>query len=262
MNVKRLFVLTLPLLLAACAQTPTSASPSPEGKDASVLESVNSRAKVHTELAAQYYSRNQFSVALQEIRDALQADSTYAPAYMMLGLVHEALLENNEAEDSFRHALSLAPHYSEAHNDYGYFLCSQKRYGEALEQFELAWKNPLYATPERALANAGQCALRKGDLVQAENFTRRALVRAPNQPQALMTLAEIQYRQGDFVMARATLEQIANPNELDAAGLWLGVRVERKLGNREAEAEYGARLRQRFPEAQEAGWLLSGQFDR
>jgi type IV pilus assembly protein PilF len=260
MKANRLFGLILLLLLSACAQTPDRQAQ--QGKDTAALESVNQRAKVHTELAAQYFARQQYSVALQEIREAMQADSAYAPAYMMLGLVHESLLEYKEAEESFRHAIRLAPEYSEAHNNYGLFLCRKKHYAEAMQEFEEAWKNPLYSTPEKALANAGQCALRKGDVELAANYTRRALARAPDQIQALLTLAEIQYSQGDATMAHMTIGKVSNPGLLDAYGLWLGVKIERKLGNREAEAEYGKQLRNRFPETQETGWLLSGQYDR
>lgn len=261
MKANLLLSLTLALLLGACAQTPTN-NATQNGKDTDMLEAVNTRARVHTELAAQYYSRKQYAVSLEEIRVALQADNSYAPAYMMRGLVHEALLEDKEAEESYRRAIRLAPEYSEAHNNYGYFLCKHGRYDEAMAEFETAWKNPLYSTPERALANAGQCAMRKGDIEQAANFTRRALVRAPDQIQALLTLAEIQYHQGDYKMAHATLGRLNNRDMLDAQGLWMGVKLEHKLGNREAEAEYGAMLRNRYPEAQETSWLLSGQFDR
>jgi type IV pilus assembly protein PilF len=255
----RFLLLILMLLLSACAQN--SPQRNPQGKDSDALESTNSRARVHTELAAQYYSRRQYSVALQELREALQADNSYAPAYNMLGLLHGALLEDREAEENYRHAIDLAPQYSEAHNNFGYFLCERRRYNDALSQFELAWKNPLYATPEKALANAGQCALRMGNLDEAERFSNRALVRAPNQPQALVTLSEIQFRRGNIAVARSLLSQADGQDGLDAAGLWLGVRVERKAGNREAEAEYGAQLRRRYPESQETAWLLSGQYD-
>ena len=260
MKANRYFLLALPLLLAACAQTPVQQQPH-QGSDTEMLDAVNNRARIHTELAAQYYARRQYSVSLEELRQALNADSNYAPAYNMLGLLHDALLEYKEAEDNFLHAIRIAPMYSEAHNNYGYFLCSRKRYQEALTQFELAWKNPLYATPEMALANAGQCALRMGKVDEAENYARRALVRDPNQGTALMTLAEIQYRQGNLPMARSLLSQADTRGHLDAAALWLGVRLERKDGNREAAAEYGARLRREFPDSQESGWLLSGRFD-
>jgi type IV pilus assembly protein PilF len=262
MKASRLAIFTLLVLLSACAQTQTQPQRAAQGMDSDALASTNNRARVHTELAAQYYARRQYNVALEELREAFQADNAYAPAYNMAGLLHAALLEDKEADENFRHALDLAPEYSEAHNNYGYFLCSLGHYPAALSQFEQAWKNPLYATPEKALANAGQCALRMGNLEEAERYSNRALVRAPNQPQALMTLAEIRFRQGNIAMARSLLAQADARGGLDAAGLWLGVRIERKAGNREAEAEYAAQLRRRFPESHETGWMLSGQFDR
>lgn len=261
MKANRYLLLVLPLMLAACAQAPQTAQVH-EGRDTEVLDAVNPRAKIHTELAAQYYARRQYSVALEELRQALSADSNYAPAYNMLGLLHDALLEYKEADDSFKHAISLAPMYSEAHNNYGYFLCSRKRYDEALTQFELAWKNPLYATPQMALANAGMCALRMGKEDDAENYARRALVRDPNQSTALLTLADIQFHRGNIPMARSLISQADAQEHLGASGLWLAIRVERQAGNREAAAEYAARLRRDFPNSDETAWLLAGQFDK
>lgn len=248
--------LVLPLLLVACAQQPSS-----QGKDAEAMESANPRARVHTELAAHYYARRQYAVALQELREALQADAGHAPAYNMLGLVHASLLEDKEAEVNFRRAIDLAPQYSEVRNNFGHFLCARQRRAEAMEHFELAWKNPLYSTPEKALANAGQCALLYGDMVEAERYSQRALIRVGNQPQALLTMAEIQYRRGNLVAARTTLRQLEAQGGLDAGALWLALRLERRAGNREAEANYGLQLRRYHPDAQETTWLMNGQFD-
>lgn len=248
--------LILPLLLAACAQQPSS-----QGKDAEAMESANPRARVHTELAAHYYARRQYAVALQELREALQSDAGHAPAYNMLGLVHASLLEDKEAEANFRRAIDLAPQYSEVRNNFGHFLCARKRRAEAMEHFELAWKNPLYSTPEKALANAGHCALLYGDMTEAERYAQRALIRVGNQPQALVTMAEIQYRRGNLVAARATLRQLEAQGGLDAGALWLALRLERRAGNREAEANYGLQLRRYHPDAQETAWLMNGQFD-
>lgn len=249
-------ILTVLLLLSACAQTPA-----PKGGDAPAQSGEGYRARIHTELAAQYYSRRQYSIALQELREAIRSDSSYAPAYNMQALVHVELGEEKEAEEFFRQAMDLAPQYSEAHNNYGFFLCQRKRYDEAMAQFEKAWKNPLYATPEKALANAGQCMLRKGDTAEAERHAQRALARLPNQPVALLTLAEAQFRRGNVKAARVQLQQLENTGQQDAATLWLGVRIERQMGNRVAEGDYGAQLRRRYPDAAETRWLVNGQYD-
>lgn len=245
------------LLLSACAQTPGPSL----GHETRPQASENPRARIHTELAAHYFSRGQHAVALQELAEALSADGGYAPAHNMLGLVHGELREDAKAEASFRQALSLQRNYSEAYNNYGWFLCQRGRIDEALAQFEAALTNPLYASPDKALANAGICSLKKGDLQGAEAYLQRALKRVPNQPNALRALADVHFRQGNVVSARQLIRQLPEA-ELDAKTLWLGLRAERMLGDHAAEASYAAQLRRRFPDSIEALWLKTGQYDQ
>jgi type IV pilus assembly protein PilF len=178
----------------------------------------NLSARLHTELGASYYQRGQYAVALQELRIALASDSRYAPAYSILGLVHAELREDKEAEGHFRRSIELSPNYSEAHNNYALFLCQRGRTAESLKHSELALNNPLYSTPEKALANAGNCALEKGDLAQAEIYFTRALKRAPNQATALLGMAELHYRQAAG-LPRAPCCANTAPNSAELAAL-------------------------------------------
>lgn len=243
-------------LLTACAQTPVASSASPGVNDA-----VSQRAQIHTELAAHYYTRGQYAVALGELRIALADDARYAPAHNMLGLVHAELKELPQAEASFRRAIELAPSYSDVRNNFGYFLCQRGRHDEGLAQFDAALQNPLYASPEIALANAGVCSVAKGDLTRAGDYLQRALARVPNQPMALRASAELDFLRGHPLAARNTLFKLAELTELDAAALWLGVRIERKLGDRAAEASFGAQLRRRFPDAPQTRLLINGIYE-
>jgi type IV pilus assembly protein PilF len=200
------------------------------------------------------------------LRIALSSDKAYAPAFSILGLVHAELREDAQAEANFKRSIELAPNYSEAYNNYGVFLCQRGRASEALQRFESALSNPLYATPEKALANAGNCALEINNIEQAELYFVRALKRAPNQATALLGMAEVHHRQGRWLAARTVLRQFsAQFSELGNIGpqaLWLGVRAERRLGDREAEAHYGAQLRRRYPESMQAQWLITSQYDQ
>lgn len=220
------------------------------------------RAKIHTELGAGYYARGQYAVALQALDKALAAEPSYAPAYNILGLIRAELREDPRAEEAFRRAIALQPQYSEAYNNYGLFLCQRGRVDEALPRFESALGNPLYSTPERALVNAGTCSLSKGNVVGAEVFFMRALKRAPNYAYALLGMAEVDFRQNRLLATRGKLHQLADAGELNAQALWLGVRVERALGDRAAEVSYGTQLRRRFPEAMQTQWLIMGQYDQ
>ena len=49
------------------------------------------RAKIHTELGAMYFQAGNNAVALDELRIALNADSSYYQAYSVRGLVHAGL---------------------------------------------------------------------------------------------------------------------------------------------------------------------------
>jgi type IV pilus assembly protein PilF len=201
-------------------------------------------------------------VALAEIREALTADSGHAPAYNVLALVHAQLHEDAQAEESFRKAISLAPNYSEVRNNYGYYLCQRQRYDEAMLAFESALRNPLYASPEKPLANAGLCALHKGDPVLAQTYLQRALARAYNQPTALLGMAELETRMLNPLAAKNYLKPLIDLNQFRPQALWLAVRIERALGNREAEAGFGTALRRDFPSSSEARLLQDGHYDK
>lgn len=218
-------------------------------------------AKVHTELASLYYERAQLGVALDELRKALLAEPDYAPAYGLRGLVHMGLREDKEAEEDFRHSLQLDSANSEAHNNYGWFLCQRGRERESVRQFLVALKNPLYATPEKAYLNAGVCSMKAGEMKDAEEFLQKALLLQPGMPEAQLGMAELDFTNGDYVAAKSNFTRFAQDAaaNLTADNLWLAVRIERKLGNRNAEGNYALQLRKRFPDARETQLMLQGQ---
>ncbi|MFA7318953.1 MAG: tetratricopeptide repeat protein, partial [Sulfuricella sp.] len=148
---------------------------------------------------------------------------------------------------------------SDAHNNYGWFLCQRDRVDEAIGHFMSALKNPLYSTPEKAYLNAGQCSLKKGDDQGAEDFFLRAIKFQPVPPQALFYLADIQFRRGKNNDALFYLEHYMKSGPTPE-GLWLGARIAHRLGNRDAEVNYGLQLRKNFPDSREAIAFRNGQF--
>lgn len=244
--------------LAGCAGQPAGES----GVQASQVETENrQRARAFTELATAYYARAQYKISLDELRKAITADSRFGPAYNIYGLIYMELAEDRLAEENFRRAIEIDRGDSEARNNYGWFLCARGRYDEGLEQFTQALRNPLYASPEQAMANAGLCAERKGDLALAEANLQRALKLQPDNPSTLLKLAGMRYRQGQWAETQRLLQRHTELAPPTAESLWLGVRVERRLGGREQEAAYGLQLRKRFPDAPETRRLQAGQYE-
>jgi len=213
-------------------------------------------AKVHTELAGLYYQRVQLGVALDELKQALEADSNYAPAYGMRGLVNMALHEDKEAEADFQKSLRLDDTDSDTHNNYGWFLCQRGREKESIPQFMAALKNPLYNTPGVAYLNAGLCSRKAGNNKDADEFLHKALLVQPGMPQALYALAEMSFSDGDYFSAKKYFADLSQQSEsLTAEQLLLGVRISRKTGDRGSEASYITQLRNRYPDSREAQLL-------
>jgi type IV pilus assembly protein PilF len=261
--VTRVVVTALLALLVACASqksndTSGQSRAETEGGSGSPLE----RAKIHTELGVGYYENGQLGVALEELNTAVAVDKNYAPAFNALGLVYMELKEDDKAEKNFKQAIKVDRANSEAMNNYGLFLCQRGRQKDGMRLFLDALKNPLYGTPDVAYKNAGLCARKAGDMTTAEEYLRKALKLNPRQPQALYTMAEISYLRDDWVDAKQYMTRyltvVENPGP---EALWLGARVERRLGDRNALANYGMQLRRRYPSSAETKAFLEGRFE-
>lgn len=254
-------------LLAGCAQTGDQRAeqqPNRSATDEPVLigerADARQRAKAHTDLAAAYYELGNMGVALEEVRIALAADPNYAPAHNVAGLVNFELRDNAGAEASFKRAMALAPNDPDVAHNYGFFLCKTAREQEGLQQYMSAIRNPLYQTPAKSWAAAGRCIEPKNPN-EAEVFYDRALKLDPNTLGAMMPYAQLLYRRGQLVDARNLVNRYLKIVEPTAESLWLGVRIERKLGDRSAEATYATQLRRRFPQSKEYADFMRGNFD-
>ncbi len=247
------------ILLAGCASQPAIKEGKPDAPQAD-SDSVQ-RARAFTNLAGAYYTRAQYKVALDELRKAITADSRYGPAYDVYGLIYMDLEEDKLAEENFRRAIELDSSDSEARNNYGWFLCTRGRYKEGLEQFSAALRNPLYTRPDQAMTNAGLCAEKSGDLMLAETNLLKSLKLQPDNPTTILKLAALNFRLDRLQDAQRLLEHFSELSQPTAESLWLGVRLERKLGNRTQEAAYGLQLRKNFPDSNEARLLLAGQYE-
>jgi type IV pilus assembly protein PilF len=186
----------------------------------------------------------------------VRIDPGYAQAYNILGLVYAVLGDDRKAEQNFAQALQLAPNDSDIHHNWGWYLCQHNREREALTEFETAVRNPLYRTPEIALVNAGRCS-QATDVRAAESYYRRALVAQPGNPLASLGLAQIAYQGGRYDEARTWMKGVMLTTNPPPEGLRLGMCVERKLGDRQAELSYVSQLRNRYPEAPETKALAT-----
>jgi type IV pilus assembly protein PilF len=222
------------------------------------------RAAIRLQLAAGYYEQGQLEVALDEVKQALQADPGLADGYGMRALIYMGMGQNALAEDNFQRALKLAPQQADLSNNYGSFLCRNGRAAESMAYFDAALKNPAYRSPGQAYNNAGSCALQLKDIAGAERYLLQALKSTPDLPATNANLARVYYERRDYARAGffiSRLTKIAKMESLTADVLWLAIKVQHKLGDTGAEASMATQLRRHHSASPEYAAYQRGAFD-
>jgi type IV pilus assembly protein PilF len=263
------------LVVAACSTTstgPTVKARAPAITEASSgkvnidqrdvgASDVRKRAATRLQLAIGYYQDGQFNIALDELKQALTIDPNFADAHTVLALVYSELHQDDLAQQSFQRAIALEPTNSDLNNNYGWYLCQHGREKESLTYFENALKNPLYTQKAKPLQNAGVCANRMGDSALAEQYFRQSFEIDPGGAVAAYNLATIYYGRRDFTRARFYIAQVNGGPVPTAASLWLGIRIERRLGDKPNEIALENRLERQFADSREAQMQRRGNYE-
>jgi len=256
------------LVLAGCvSQGPGGALPSaPAARESEIITASDEspgrkRARIRLELAMGYFEQNQNTVALDEIKQALSADPNYSAAYNLRGLVYMRLDDPGLAEDSFRRAISLDPRDGNAMHNYGWLLCQQKRYADATQQFNRAIEAPGYTDRPKTLMTQGVCQMQAGQKADAEKSLTQAYELDASNPVTGYNLALLLSQRQEWTRAQFYIRRVNNSQAANAESLWLGVKVERQLNNRDAVASLGGQLQRRFPQSKEAQAYERGNFN-
>ncbi|HET6592035.1 MAG TPA: type IV pilus biogenesis/stability protein PilW, partial [Xanthomonadales bacterium] len=179
-------------------------------------------------------------------------DKTYAPAHTMLGILYETIGQTRQAGEEYRKAVQYDPQDGSVNNNYGAYLCGAGKQKEAERYFLAAVEDPFYDTPAIALSNAGSCALALGDLDKAESFLRQSLEYDDKLGAALLPMAEVSYRQGSYLRARAFLQRFEAVGTTTPESLMLGYRIESQLGDEKSAERYRRELLERYPSAMQS----------
>lgn len=261
-------------LLGGCVSSTTTTSgnvtttPAPrtsDGKDivtASDKTDQDRRADTRMDLARAYFGNQQYTTALDEVKQALQVRPDRADAYSLRGLIYGALGEVALADESFRRAIQLAPGDGDTLHNYGWVLCQERRYADADVQFNAAMQLPNYRGGSRTLLAQGVCQARGGDLTAAERTLSHAYELDPANPTTAVNLAEVLFRRAQFERALFYIRRVnARDEYISAQSLWLAARIEKKLNDESGVTLLGRQLRERFPQAPETAAFEKGRFD-
>jgi type IV pilus assembly protein PilF len=221
-------------------------------------------AAINLQIGIDYFKQGNLQGAKDTIERALEQDPNSANAHSTAGLLYDRLGETAKAENHYSRAVSLEPKNPDMHNNFAVFLCRHGKFDKGEKQALMAVADPLYKTPEVAYSNAAYCARGANNLKNAEQYFRNAVAVQPRFAPALLELADLEFRAKNYLLARGFLERYMKVQLAPSPGsLWLGIRIERALGNRGSAGDYARRLVNDFPTAIETKeFLASGQTPR
>lgn len=249
--------------LAGCASTST---PVAKGNKADIVTEsdetdARKRARIRLELAVGYFEQGKTTTALDEIKQSISADPTIFESYNLRGLIYMRLNDAGLAEDSFRKALALNPKAGSVQHNFGWLLCQQSRLAEAVQMFGAAIADPNYGDRAKTWMAQGLCQLKAGKAVEAESSLAHSYELDAGNPITGYNLALLLFNRGEFIRAQFYVRRINNSELANSESLWLGLKVERKVGNSEGVSQLASQLKKRFSQSKEMALYDKGAFD-
>jgi len=248
---QKLWVLGFLLVLAGCVTTEVGKNPSP-------VADQNAAAEINLQLGVNYFRQGNLTAAREKLEKAIEQKPNLAQAHSMLGLVYQEIGDPVEAEKQYKRAVKLASNDPNTLNDYAGFLCFDRgQVDNALTYFDKALRIPLNDNRTMLYSNAARCAM-QSDPQRAENYLRTALASDRDNALLMVQIADLAYRQQQYLQARVFLERSLEITSPTPTMLYLLSKTEAQLGDIAMSRQYRAQLVELYPLSEEAVAIQRG----
>jgi type IV pilus assembly protein PilF len=252
----------LALWLGACSAPGPSSRDTQQPPESDSPESeLRRRAALRVELASGYLEQSKLDVALGEVNQALAIDPRYSGALVVRGLVYFRMGDMPAAEQSFQRALAMNSADTDALHNMGLLRCQQRNYRDSQLYFQRALAIPQHRDAVKTWLSMGVCQLRAGSTNEAQASLMHAFELDPGHPIALYNLGKLQYDRKDYIRAKFYIGRLNAQDAANSESLYLGVLIERKLGNQDMARQAYEQLRTRFPNSPQLGKLDRGEIN-
>ncbi len=201
--------------------------------------------------AAEYIKEGNAETAFKHLKRALEKAPKSPEAHNAMALVYRLTGDKKLEEKHFKLSLRYDSTLSKARNNYATFLYNENRYKEALKQLKKAANDPGYENRAVAFENMGRCYLKLADLEKAEEAFLSATRADGRMSRSYLELADIAFKKNDRQGAADYVEQYGLLARHTPRSLWLGIQVQRVVGDRDKLASYELALRKLYPNSAE-----------
>ncbi len=216
-------------------------------------------AQLYANMGLEYLRNKKYEIAKDRLLKSIESNPDYAPAHHYLAQVYSRLGNMQLAQRHYESALKQDATDPFLQNNYAVFLCNTGKIEDAEAWFLKLSKNVSYSVPHLLFENLGNCVYRGASPAQkkrAESYFKRALAHNPKLKVSLSRMAEINFKKGEYLKARAYLERFMALEAYTPEMLLLGVKVEKQLGDRKMTEYYKSLLFERFGRSMQAKEVL------
>ncbi len=206
----------------------------------------------NSELGVRYLQKGRLQLANEKLTKSLKQNPNSSKSNHYYALLQQKLKNNALATKHFVKAITINPKDSELRNNYGSFLCNTGKPHQAVQQFLIAVKDPLYRTPAFAYTNAGICLRKSNNHAKAEQYFRSALKKRTSFPSALLEMAKLNTDRRNYAKAQAFMLRYETVGKSTPEALKLCVQINNKMRNEAKAGNCKSALLRLFPSSPEA----------
>lgn len=257
MGLKIVALCMISLVLFGCtAKKPEKRHDHQVQKEAAIKPDYHKAAMLNIEMGQAYLSQGLVSRAKQKFVHALELQPKLPEAHSAIGYFYETVGDLEEAEKHHTLAISYGTGKGRFYNNYGTFLCRQKRYKEADRAFNNALKDKQYIKTAEVLENAGLCALEQENNPKAYEYLKNAVKNDPKRSTACLELANIELKNDNPKSAVYYVKMFKQNREASARSLYIAIRAYQKLKLEDELASALLQLKSMFPDSKEYKEIL------
>lgn len=201
-------------------------------------------AQLNAQLGLAYFKKGNISRAKRKLLYALERDKNSPEIQAAMAFFLEKTGDIEQSMHYYKKALTLAPNSGAQLNNFGAFLCRQKRYDEAEKYFLKAVSDVQYINSGAAYENAGYCQMPTAQYKKALIYFKKALEHDPARLPSLIEAVKIEL---EFKKPREALALLNQYSELTLKNdvlLQLAVQAAKDAGQYDQEAAYKNSLEQ------------------
>ena len=231
--------------------------------DDSVQErSINTKeaATARLQLALEYLRKGKIPQAKLNLDRAEQLNPDVSGMYSSYAFYYEKVGELKFANDAYLKALEKFPNNDNTRNNYGAFLCTNRRYEEAEQQFVIAINSSFNTQTANSYENAGLCALRDGNWQRAKKHLTAVLRYESVRARSILGLGKANIELGNVDDAMTQLRNYQSIYSQTSQSLWLAIQIEYKRNKLALADQLGAVLLQKYPNSDDAKAYIAKRF--